>query len=232
MVGIQKKLFFLSTVIWIGAVICWIGCADIKRPVRSDVGLCDPAADAAIESRDWQLSLDLHRQLLAREPNNGQVLFHVGFIYGNLEDREKEIAYYERALACGYDKNDRLYFNLGMAYADLAGWEKARIAFEKAIALAPQDADNYFALGLVSRQTGQPKEALDALNAAIRLDPRHWEAQELLVRIYLDLGQWPQARRHLLRLEQLDAHHPVVESLWDTYRRRRLGDHTLFNEND
>ena len=232
MVGIQKKLVIVSAILSMGMVLFLFGCADIWGPVRSDVGQCDPAADAAFEAGDWQLSLNLHQQLLAHDPGNGMVLFHIGYIYGNLEERQKEIIFYERALASGYDSNDKLYFNLGMAYADSAKWAAARTAIENAITIAPQDADNFFALGLISRQMGRPADALDALNSAIHLEPRHWEARELLVRVYLDLGQWSQARQQLMSLERLDADHPAVKALWDIYNRRRLGDHTLINDPD
>jgi tetratricopeptide (TPR) repeat protein len=163
----------------------------------------------------------------SRSPANGLILFHLGYIWGKLENRAKEIAFYQKAIASGYSRDDRLYFNLGMAFAAVNQISDAVNALEEAVAIGSDNADNYFGLGLVYRQAGRLVEALAVLNRAIELDPQHWEAREELVRTDLDLSRWEDARRHLAWLEKTDPDHPTVQQLRETLEQRRLGDHTL-----
>lgn len=196
------------------------GCATSSERPTEALWQCDPEADAAVEAREWQRGLIAHEHLLAGDPFNCLVLFHLGYIWGELEDRQKEIDFYQRAVACGYDHDDRLLFNMGMAYAALGQVDAAVDALERAVGLGPDHADNYFGLGLVAGQAGLAQQAIMALQKAVALDPGHLEARMELIRLYLDHSQWEDARRQLMALEQRDPQNSELPGLWETLQRR------------
>ena len=162
----------------------------------------------------------IHEQLLSRDPSNCLVLFHLGYIWGELEDRQKEIDFYRRAVACGYDHDDRLFFNMGMAYAALGQVDAAMDALNRAVGVGPDHADNYFGLGLVAGQAGLAQQAIMALEKAVALDPGHFDARVELIRLYLDYSRWEDARRQLVALEQMDPQNSELPGLWETLQRR------------
>jgi tetratricopeptide (TPR) repeat protein len=176
--------------------------------------------DAAVESGDWQQGLAAHQHLLAVDPSNCLAMFHLGYIWGKLEDHQKEIDFYQRAVACGYNQDDRLYFNLGMAHVAMGQMEAALDALERAVGVGPANADNHFGLGLVAGKAGFIQRAATAMEKAVALDPLHHEARVALIRLYLDHSRWRDARRHLVALEQKDPQNIELPELWETLHRR------------
>jgi len=200
------------------------GCATTSERPAGALWQCDPRGDAAVEAMEWQRGLMAHEQLLAGDPSNCLALFHLGYIWGELDDRQKEIDFYRRAAACGYDQDDRLFFNMGMAYAALKQVDAAVGALERAVGLGPDHADNYFGLGLVAGQAGLAEQAIMALQKAVALDSGHLEARVELIRLYLDLSRWEDARRQLVALEQRDPQNIELPGLWETLQRRWMED--------
>jgi tetratricopeptide (TPR) repeat protein len=201
----------------------WVwGCATLEMGSPKDSWVCDDAADAAVERQEWKQALARHRSLLIAEPGNCLAMYHLGYILGKMGDRLEEIIQYEKAVQCGMDQDDLLFFNLGMAYGDLNYMDDALAAFERAVMLDPDDAENYFGLGLTAQAAGQRQRAQKALINAVNVDPDHWEARILLARIYLDTGEFTAARLHLdILRETIPLHEEVVE-LWQMYEDRRI----------
>lgn len=196
------------------------GCAAVSTAPVDVPWQCDAEGDAAVEAGDWQQGLEAHQQMLENDPSNCLALYHLGYIWGKLDDRQKEIVFYKRALTCGYNQDDRLFFNLGMALADLGQIDAAMDAFESAVSLGPANADNYFGLGLVAREAGEVVQAIAALQKAVALDPGHLEARVKLIRLCLDHSRWEEARRQLIALEQEAPDHPELPELWEMLQRR------------
>lgn len=155
---------------------------------------CTVEGDAAMRRGDLPAALDLHRELLAREPANGLAWYHLGFILGETGDLAAEIESYERAIAAGLDAEAQVYANLGMALGEAGDPEKARAAFQRALALAPCNADAWFGMGALESR-GQPSEAAEKdFQRALECDPYHRPAREMLIRIYSARGEIARAR--------------------------------------
>lgn len=214
----MERLRHWGLIMILGALLT--GCATSSERPDDALWRCDPAADAAVAAGEWQSGLVAHERLLARDPSNCLALFHLGYIWGELDDRQKEIDYYQRAVACGYDHDDRLFFNMGMAYAALGQVDTGMGALQRAVELGPDHADNYFGLGLAAGQAGLAQQAITALQKAVALDPRHIEARVELTRLYLDQSRWEDARRQLMALEQLDPQNSELPGLWEMLQRR------------
>ncbi len=208
-----------SMILWI--CLCW-GCAALGPSDVPQQWRCQPEADAAVSHGDWESALTLHRELVRRQADNCLAIYHLGYIWGKMGDRSKEVALYQRALACGYDQDDRLLFNLGMAYAELGRTEEAIGTFKRAVALKPSRADNHYGLGLMLMETGLPDKAMEAFSAALDADAGYWEARTALVQILLDQGRLETARVHLEVLSQSMPDDEQVRRLWRIYQQRRI----------
>lgn len=201
----------------------WVwGCAASGPPSMRRDWDCDDAADAAVERKDWSDALVRHQALLQDDPANCLVIYHLGYIYGQLDDRREEVDHYERAVQCGLNTDDLLFYNLGMAYGEMSFMAEALTAFDRAVALNPQNAENYFGLGLIAQADGQTQRALTALLKAVDVNPHHWEAHIILARIYLDKGQLAAARNHLDPLRESVPDNDEVVELWQTYEDRSI----------
>jgi tetratricopeptide (TPR) repeat protein len=197
----------------------FMGCATLQGPPQQQA--CDPQADAAVTNGQWDIALSAHEALLSREPRNCLAMYHLGYIWGRMGERDKEIDLYRQAIACGYDGDAQLYFNLGMALGDTGDLEGALGAFERAVAIDPRNAENYFGLGLMAQASGRDAQAEEALRKAIALSPVHLEARLLLSRIYLDQSRWTEAREQLETVLRQEPGYPEAEDLWQIMIQRQ-----------
>lgn len=183
---------------------------------------CDPASDEAVEKGEWEKAITGHEAFLARSPNNCLALYHLGYIWGQIRDRQREIHYYREALKCGYTDDDRLYFNLGMALADEGDLDQAEAAFKKAIEMDPETPDNHFGLGLVYMARSERLAAEKAWLDSVAADPEFWEARLALVRLYLEQSRWDEAREQLDAIEAGDPDNEEAKELRQLLRSRQM----------
>jgi Flp pilus assembly protein TadD len=91
----------------------------------------------------------------------------------------------------------------------MQGHDAAQAArwFRVATALAPDQAEGHFRLGALLL-ANRSREALEPLETAVRLDPRHAAARRSLAFAFAILGRFDQARvqgEEALRLDPADA---------------------------
>jgi tetratricopeptide (TPR) repeat protein len=182
---------------------------------------CDPEADAAFEHGDWEIALAAHENLLSSDPTNGLALYHLGYIYGKLGDREKEVQTYQQAIDNGYNQDDQIYFNLGMSLGDLGRMQEAEAALRKAVAIKPQSPDNHFGLGIILQTRGKSDEAQKVFIEAVRIDPHLWEARLALARLYLDQSRWELAKQQLEAVQKGDPENEEAQELRQTLKSRQ-----------
>jgi adenylate cyclase len=133
-----------------------------------------------------QQAEDLYRQVLAQEPNNvsamvglaGSLLFQPGNFASQMDESVKEKKYSEgRDLALKAKEidpdNPGIYGPIAIyagAHGDFAG---ARRAYETLLSLAPKNPRAYTSLAYSFLVGGEPKRAIELLNQAINLRPKH-----------------------------------------------------------
>jgi len=81
----------------------------------------------------------------------------------------------EIALA-GKRGDQAAWIELGNLYFDTHQARKSIGAYGKAIAQGPVSADVWTDLGIMHREAGEPKQAVEAFDAALKLDPGHQNA--------------------------------------------------------
>jgi FimV-like protein len=184
---IKRKVFFkgfrfCTLLFFFFGLVQGAGCSRVsieKPPATQEKLSCDPQADKAIEDNDYETGIRLHEQLLEKEPENRLALYHLGYAYGHMGDHQKEIFYYERAIALGM-KDESIFYNLGLAYGDLNQLQNAIQAFKEAIEIEPGNLNARFDLSRLYLEVGDLKEARHQLQQILEIDPSDREARELL----------------------------------------------------
>ena len=159
-----------------------VGCSRVsveKPPVANETTTCEVEADKAIEDNDYETGIRLHQRLLEKEPENRLALYHLGYAYGHMGDHQKEVYYYERAIALGM-KDESIFYNLGLAYGDLDQLENAIHAFNKAITIEPGNLNARFDLSRLYVALGDFQEARHQLQQILKIDPSYEDARQLL----------------------------------------------------
>ena len=107
-------------------------------------------------------------------------LDRIGFAYQQLEDYEKSIEYYEKALAITWAQKDATDIrnelrSIGFIYTKLEKWDKAAEYADRALKISREGnvkediAHDLTDLGFALLEVGQPKEALKYQNEALAL---------------------------------------------------------------
>lgn len=224
--NIQKKVFFkgfrfCALLFFFFILVQGSGCFRVsveKSPLIAKKVTCDPQADKAMERNEYETSIRLHRRLLEKEPENQLALYHLGYAYGHTGDHQKEVFYYNQAIALGL-KEDSIFFNLGMAYGELDQLENAINAFNEGLELNPVSADNYFGLALTYQKNGRNQAAEMAFKQAVAIDPGYMDARFYLSLLYIDTGDFQEARRQLLKILEIDPSHMGARELLDRIGR-------------
>jgi tetratricopeptide (TPR) repeat protein len=184
---INKRYFcqdfcFCALLCFFFGLILGAGCSQVsveKASVGKKTASCDQQADKAIENNDYETGILLHQRLLEKEPENPLALYHLGYAYGHMGDHQKEVYYYEQAIALGM-KDDAIFYNLGLAYGDLDQLENAIQAFKKAIAIEPGNLNARFDLSRLYIASGDFQEARHQLQQILKIDPSYPDARGLL----------------------------------------------------
>jgi tetratricopeptide (TPR) repeat protein len=182
------------------------GCAKrdiVKESVPATRWACDREADEAMKRRDYREAIRLHQEILETDPDNALVLYHLGYIYGQLGDHDREVLFYERSAKLGFTEAN-IFFNLGMAYGELNRIDEAIESFQEALQLNPESADNHFGLALAFQRSLKDDRAEEEFLKAIEIDPAHVEARLYLSMLYADKGEMQKAASQLREILEID----------------------------
>ncbi len=136
----------------------------------------------------------MHRQLLARDPQNALAHYHLGFAYGMTNRYQEEVAEYQRAVGLGL--NDwTLFLNFGLAYFQRANFARAAELLRVAELLAPGIAEPHYNLALTYERLGMLSQAEREALAALALAPRDPDIRNTLAILYAEKGDYATARR-------------------------------------
>ena len=97
---------------------------------------------------------------------------------------EMKCKYQLESIVSSDDEFTEAWELLGGLYRKSEDWTDAQKAYKKLVQLAPQNADNYYYLGVAQREDGKTEEALSSLKFATELMPDHSRAFYSLASIY------------------------------------------------
>jgi tetratricopeptide (TPR) repeat protein len=140
-------------------------------------------------------------------PDNNGVLIGLSWLYGNLGDNQRALAYCERVLAADGGLV-QAWSGKGYALMRLKRYDEAVQALETAVRLQPDFANAWINLGQALLMQKQLGKAIHALERATTLAPKAADARLYLAQAYLASGQFPPARASLNKLMMLQPNSP------------------------
>jgi len=206
---ILQFVYLLGLAFCLAGLLSGIRCSKgilVKRPIHEKTWTCDKEADDAMKQQDYEPAILLHQRFLEKEPGNALGLYHLGYAYAQTGRHLKEVTYYEKAIALGFEQ-DGIFFNLGMAYGELNQIENSIRAFKKALDINPGSADNHFGLAIAYQRSVADKLAENEFLEALKIDPAHVDARLYLSMLYTDMGELQKACEQLRKILKIDPSH-------------------------
>ena len=130
----------------------------------------------------------LYRQVIAKQPRNGDALHLLGLLLIHRGDAAGSIEPFSRAVAASPQNGDFRY-DLGVALAAVGRADEAAVEYHKAINLRPDLPGAYANLGTILVAQGKPEEALEMLEKARAKFPANAQVINNLGNAYRDLGR-------------------------------------------
>jgi protein O-GlcNAc transferase len=176
--------------VWFLAVFLLISISFVRNAISApdEDQVCDVRADYSLGLEDYQETIRLHSEVVARQPGNALAHYHLGFAQGMVGHRTAEISEYQRAAALGL-KNWDLFLNLGLAELETGDLDGANTSLQQAVLLGPKHPESHYNLAMVDQRRGMLPDAEREILASLRLDPGQPDARNLLGVIYAQQGK-------------------------------------------
>ena len=139
---------------------------------------------------------------LAINPDHVEALIFYGNINQDLNQNDKAIQAYTKAIEIAPDQEERVYLLLGGILMEEGDLDKAFLTYQDLVKTFPASFAGYFFLGKIHAQKNQPVEAEAAFIKALALEPELEEGRFELLKIYRDSGE--NEKERALYLELLD----------------------------
>ena len=115
-------------------------------------------------------------------PNNALIFNAYGIIYASLENFQKSIDCFSKAISLK-PEYIKAHNNLGNVLTHLGKFEEASRCYFKVIKLNPDFAEAYFNLGKLLQNVGKLEESVHNYTKAIELKPNYTDARTNLIKI-------------------------------------------------
>jgi len=136
-------------------------------------------ADVAFEEGDMQKALALLIEANAKERQNSDILFKIGYILQQLGDNDEAINYYKEALET--DKNNEYIHNsLASIYRANGEFVSAKMHLTESLEIDDKNAITYYNYGNLSVDMEHPEEAKEMYKKSLEINPDFDEAKEEL----------------------------------------------------
>ncbi len=157
----------------------------------------------AAEGQDAQAVRDLH-EARRLAPDAPEPLEALGRLHEGKGDFAAAAAWYGQAAERRRDTDARLLYVLALARYRTGALPAARDAARRAVARDATFAPAHYLAGLLAHDLQDPREAVGALEHAVRLQPSLLAAREELASVYAELHRFPDEAAQLRALASLD----------------------------
>ncbi len=161
----------------------------------------------------------MEQELAATDEPPSSMLSTLGGLYRDVGDNQKAIGAFEQALEKDAANLSAL-MNLGSLYNSIGDEQKAELYFQKAAEAGAtkgkKGAAIFFNIGAINVNEGNLREAADAFQRAVEMNPNYAAAHRELGYTYRDLGETDKAKTHFqtyLKLQPKAPDKPELE-LW------------------
>lgn len=105
---------------------------------------------------------------------------------------------------------------MAMTYIPTSNPMQGILMLREVVEEDPSNQEALFNLGLLSRQSGQKKKAVERLETLVKVNPEHLQGRLVLGLTYLEMGKKEQAKEQLLIVKELD-NDPQLQAEVDSY---------------
>lgn len=134
----------------------------------------------------------LYNQVLNKDPNHFESIFHLGSIYLQQRNFVKSKQLFEKAVKIQPNFPVVLH-NLGQSYKELGDTDKAIMYFKKAIKIQPNIVASHNNLGLIQKELGKNDEAIKCFQNAIKIQPKLATSHNNLGIVYITIKKYEDA---------------------------------------
>jgi Flp pilus assembly protein TadD len=171
---------------------------------------------------NWSAALTYFQKAKEKNPQDADVLFQLGYCYGELGRYQDAIESYKQATRIKPDY-DKAYCFLGTAYFGLGHYQEAIEAYKQSIRIKPDLAGIHCLLGMTYGNLGRHQEAIESFKQAIRIKADYAEAYHNLGLEYEVLGRYPEAieaYKHVIRItpDVPETHNNLGRVYWQLGR--------------
>lgn len=146
--------------------------APAPAPGMPPPGMMPPSNNAAT----YQARIAQHEQRVKQDPKDVQAWIQLGNDYFDVDQFQKSIDAYGKALAL-QPNNPDVMTDQGIMYLRMANYEQAAKNFERANQLNPSHVQSLFNLGVVyANHLGKPEKAVEAWTKVIQVAPMSSQA--------------------------------------------------------
>lgn len=170
------------------------------------------AVSALILSKDYKLAAPHLEKFISMGTLTVDELCNVGVCYSQLNNHEKALEFYERALS--QEPNHKFSLNNKGYSLNLSGkFEEAIQFFDRSIELDENFAYSYNNRGLSKIKTGMIEEGLKDINYGLELDPKNAYGYRNLGIYHADKGEYREALELFRKAKELDASTHMIDEL-------------------
>lgn len=139
-------------------------------------------ADIAVQESRFQDALELLQEADAKDPNNAQTLFKLGFVASAVGRVDEAITYYQNSLKI--DNNDEFVHNaLASQYRKIGKFEEAQGHLQDSLAIDGDNAVTHYNYGNLLVDMGEIEKARESYENAIAIDSSFAQAREELEKL-------------------------------------------------
>jgi len=128
---------------------------------------------------------------------------------------EKTREFYGKALAAN-PKNLDIKTKMAMTYVSSPSPMQGITMLREVLAEDPKNELALYNMGMLSFQSGQYDKAAERLEALVKVNPNHTQAQLLLGIVWMSLGDKGRAKEQFDKVKQMDSD-PAVQATVDSY---------------
>lgn len=145
-----------------------------------------------ISNREFDRALDILLRLEEQEPDNTDIAYSLGVLYGEMEQSEKAIDYFLQAATDGWQLG-RIYANIAEEYYKLHNYHEAIQYYMKSFSTDSYDVQTFYNYLDTCQQAGICDEAAEFFKLYVESHPYSKEGWYCLGCAYRDLGLFDRA---------------------------------------
>lgn len=177
-------------------------------------------ARALYGAGEMEAARPLYEELLRRDPDNLDVAYQLGVIYGRTNHLQAASALLERVVAMRPPSIDALNALANVAWLQCR-WRDAEQLFRRALEIQPGTVALWANLGLCLHDAGRLDMAAQALQRALEIDPGHPDALLNSAMVNIDVGQLDTGEAILQKALRIGPHFAEAHVLLAQLRLQR-----------